>query len=255
MAKTSKALETTDPFEAAKKAELEKYGVAPTEKVEVKDPLTGEKRIVSLDRTGYGEAKLITALADPDLPRDRKDFMLSMYLFERGKDSASFIADIMRYKGAHTKETRVFKSQMRFDFETLVTMLAGHLRDRATRTGLMFGVDIATERAAYQEWLAEHKGEAHTSYFDYYRAIHEDEELPWRIERIERQFIAEAIFELEEAIRLEASRRAITEMREREKGKGIYLDSTGKPYLQDDLELDEAIARDRALTKEAQDHV
>lgn len=242
---------TPEEVEAVKKVELEKYGVKPVEKVEVEDPITGEKRIISIDRAGYSEQKLIVALADPTVTRDRKDFMLSMYMFERGRESASFVADIMRYKGAHTRETRVFKSQMRFDFEMLVTMLAGHMRDQALRTASILGLDLKATTKVYKDWLKEAPENAKCTYLDFVVARYEQKVTDALLTRC--ALVSQAIFDYEQAERIEEARKRITEAREREKGKGIYLSAEGKPYLHDDPELDDALLRDRELTAEAQE--
>lgn len=248
---------TPEERNAETKAQLDKYGLKPVSKVEVEDPLTGEKRIVSLDRTGTTEAKLITTLADPELSRDRKDFAVSMYLFERGKESASFITDLVRYKGAHTRETRVFKSQMRFDFEALVDMLAGHMKDQALRVGPIFGIDFIVVLGEYKAWLEldENKGKGRNVKDWLHVWLGKGHEANQRaFGTYEAAILSQAFHDYEFADALIERRRKITAAREAEKGKGIYLDASGKPYLHDDPELDEALARDRELTKEAQKH-
>src|SRR5579872_6170545 len=62
----------TTPEQAVEntKAELKKYGVEPVHDITITDPFTGKQQIVSLDRTGTTEQKLIVALADPNLTRD-----------------------------------------------------------------------------------------------------------------------------------------------------------------------------------------
>ncbi len=209
--------------------------------VEVADPISGEKRLVSLDRTGYSEVNLITTLADPEIPRDRKDFVLSMYLYERGAHSASMIADIMRYKGQHTKESRVFKSQIRFDFESFVNSFTMYLTRQSRLIGLTLGINIAEERSKFVEWLAleNNKGKGYT-YKDYNK--HDSTTYTALVEM--------AIEAQDEAAVLMKNVKNLRDARTREKGKGIYLSRDGTPYTEDDPQLDDIIKADREATAE-----
>ena len=218
------------------------YKVKPQQKIKVTDPITKKTSIVNLDRTGFSEAKLITALADPKLKRDRKDHELSMYLFSRGAEGASMMLDLMRYKGEHSKETRVFKSQMRFDFEAFVDSMVMYLQGQADRTAKILGVDLQMEISQYRSWLLlpNNKGREYT-YADFRGALND-------IAHMKCLMISEAMFALDEAERLEASRANITKAREREKGGGVYVDVSGKVYSIDDPEIDEIIKSDREAT-------
>jgi hypothetical protein len=68
-------------------------------------------------------------LVDRDSTREQKDSAVSNYLFERGQENASFLMELFRHKGQHTKETRVFKSQIRFDFDHLCRTMARLFKD------------------------------------------------------------------------------------------------------------------------------
>jgi len=226
--------------------ELAVHGLKPKETFKIKDPITKEERTVSLSRTGTPEEDLIVALADPNMPRDRKDYTLSMYLWGRGAESASMMVDLMRYKGTHTKETRVFKSQMRFDFEALVDGLALHFETQAKNTAATLGIDLKQEIEGYRAWLKIGTSNAKTSYLDYYCGA----DAPSLQDRLYCSQISQAIFQLDEAERLTAARKNIAAAREREKGKGIYVAPGGKIYSIDDPEFDEVVKADREATAE-----
>lgn len=232
------------------KADLAKHGLEPVSQVEVTDPISGKKSIVTIDRTGTPESKLIIALADPNLKRDQKDHMLSMYLWERGKESASFITDIMRYKGQHTKETQAFKSQMRFDFETFVNFFCNFLESQAHATGKIMGVDIEEEIERYVEWLnlPNNKGKSFT-YLDYMKSrVNYDKETMREgliLVVTSASIIYSAMQQLDEAKKLRAGVENVAKARMRDKGHGIYIDSSGKPYTFNDPELDDVIKADR----------
>lgn len=244
---------TPEETVANTKAELEKYGVPAVHDITITDPFSGEKRIVSLDRTGTTEQKLIVALADPNLTRDRKDHMLSMYMWERGKESASFFVDLIRSRGEHTKETRAFKSQMRFDFELFVSQFSKYIREQSRLIGVTLEVDIFKERSAYQDWLKEKRDREKENddapkdytYLDYSIFNYGDKPTRAFVALIEM-----AILSLEEGERLVAQVANITKAREREKGKGIYVDRNGKIFSYDDPDIDEAVKADREREEE-----
>lgn len=234
--------------------ELARLGLKPTESFRIKNPITGKEATVQLSRTGVQEADLIMALADPNVPRDQKDHALSMYLWGRGAESASMIVDIMRYKGEHTKETRVFKSQMRFDFEAFVKMTSEHLREQAERTASMLGIDLKEEISAFRTWLElpNNKGMSYT-YRDFVIATcdgYEENGRPNASDRSACALISQAIFDLGQAQRLDQSRDNIAKAREREKGGGIYVDSKGRSFAVDDPQMDDVVKADREATKD-----
>jgi hypothetical protein len=206
--------------------------------IEFKDPITGEKRLAVIDRTGYSEGNLITALSNPETPRDRKDFLLSMYLYERGAHGASMVADLMRYKGHHTKETRVFKSQIRFDFETFVDTFAAYLKDQSRLIGLTLGINIGDEIKAYAEWLEMPNNKKGT-----YKDFNKKDAVTY-VALIEMAMRAH-----EEAGILKENVRRMADARTREKGKGIYVSTAGVPFTIDDPQLDEIIKADREATE------
>lgn len=238
------------PEEVAKETSLalQKFGVSAKEKVTIVDPITKEVREVSLSRTGTQESDLIVALADPNLGRDQKDHALSMYLWGRGAESASLIVDLMRYKGAHTKETRVFKSQMRFDFEAFIKMTAEHLREQAERVAKIMGVNLSEEIEAYKEWLSKpnNKGKEYT-YWDFLKATANPHGIT---DPVKAAMISEAIFGFAHAERLDQSRDNIAKAREREKGGGIYIDSKGRAYSIQDPQMEDVVKADREASAE-----
>lgn len=237
------------------KDELKKNGLEPVYEVKVKDPVTGKDRVVTLSRMGHTEENLLLTLADPDLSRDRKDFAISMYLYERGAQNTSMMVDLMRYKGQHTKETRVFKSQIRFDFESFVNTFTHYLDEQSRLLGLTLGIDIANERSLFVEWLSlennRGKGYGYSDFFAMTKRKDVDNYEMSREDRIETALIEMALNSQEEANVLKKKVRQMSDARERDKGKGIYVDAMGRPYTLDDPELDDAIKADREATAEA----
>lgn len=237
------------------KDELKKNGLEPVYEVKVKDPVTGKDRVVTLSRMGHTEENLLLTLADPDLSRDRKDFAISMYLYERGAHNTSMMVDLMRYKGQHTKETRVFKSQIRFDFESFVSTFTNHLDEQARLLGLTLGIDLSNERSLFAQWLSlennRGKGYGYIDFFAMTKRTNVDNYEMSREDRTEAALIEMALNSQEEANMLKKRVKQMTDARERDKGKGVYVDTMGRPYTLDDPELNDAIKADREATAEA----
>ncbi len=226
----------------AVKKELKETGLAATETIRVRNEVSGKVTDITIERDGTPESKLILALADKGKTRDQKDSILSMYLFERGKDNASFLMDLFRFKGEHTKETRMFKSQVRFDFEQFVATFCNHL-DAMARM-IVDELDINFEdfkgyAKGYAEYLKNHLG---ASFRSYMVTIEKK-----GMDASSYVFMREAIGYISEADKLREVVKAVAKNREADRGKGIYLDASGRPYsIQDEsIDIHEIIDADR----------
>lgn len=132
--------------------------------VEYVNPFTGNKSIQVIDRRGTSDEKLALVFADKDSSEDLKLSTLSLYLFEKGRESASFIADLMLYKGTNTKEMRNFKSQMKFDFDLFINTFASFLFDSAEDTIRIllpgeYSVDVANKVYSKMKEMKENEEE------------------------------------------------------------------------------------------------
>lgn len=224
------------------KADLAKYGVEAVKEVEVVDPITQKRSIVTIDRTGTHEGKLILALADPKLSRDQKDFVLSMYLFERGKENASMLVDLMRYKGEHTKETRAFTSQMRFDFEMFIKLFVEQMRAVSRDISKIYGIEnLTTFCLDYLKVLEDARKNNQEP--DLGKFLPED--------KADRVAILTMIRNFTEAEQFESRMGKITESRMKEKGFGIYINAQGRPYsIFTDDKVDEIVKADQDRIKD-----
>lgn len=242
------------------KSELAKYGLDPIQQVEIIDPLNGEKRMIALDRTGYSEAKLVAILADPDTTRERKDHELSMYMWERGGESMSMMVDLIRYKGQHSKESNVFKSQIRFDFEAFLGTFCMSLEDQIDLATKVLGIDVRAERDAFYSFVAERvaadkkgAGEKYVrkdyTYLDFLIYKEKPKASKNREMRVWAMQVALAIHAYDTASLIRKRIDTLKDARERDRGKGIYLSASGRPYTLNDVELDEIIKADREATQ------
>lgn len=244
------------------KKDLALNKVEAEETINVQNPVTGKVTEVTIQRDGTPESKLIVALADPKLTRDQKDHTLSMYLFERGKDNASFMVDIMRYKGQHTKETRAFKSQMRFDFEMFIATFTRHMTDSSEAIAEELGYsDFRSLATEYVEWV---KGKKKDQANEKARGNDTDVALNLSVktfflegrEEIVSVEVAAmlnlAFRQFAEADLLTTQTKSVAEARMKEKGFGIYIDTSGKPYTIFDNDVIDVVKKDKERIEELQ---
>ena len=102
---------------------LKKLGTMPNEKATINN------KEIMIVREGITDKALGKVFLDSNLTKEQKDSRLAQYLFEQGREHSSFLMELFASKGAHTKESRIFKSQIRFDFEMLADILSTLLRD------------------------------------------------------------------------------------------------------------------------------
>lgn len=100
-----------------------------SENVRVTNPFTGKSADIVIHRDGTTDEKLAMVLLSPDATKEQKDSFISNWMFERGKENASFLAELYISKGTHVKETQAFKRQIRFDFESFANIIVLLLQD------------------------------------------------------------------------------------------------------------------------------
>lgn len=180
--------------------------------VTVINPITKKETAITIDRRGSSDEQLGMILSSPDASKEQKDVAITNYLFERGLESASFLGEMFRTKGAFTKESHQFKSQMRFDYEQFVSMFILFLQDVSR------GIRKDLEEGGY---------------------THDEKTFTHIADRFES------------AADLVSDRvKKITEDRMRDAGFGIYIDKKGKIYSIFDKEFDEKIEEDKQKLEE-----
>lgn len=219
-------------------AQIKKYGLKPVENFEYVDPVTGDKKSFTIDRRGSTEASVGLTLLDPKATREQKDSAISMYLFEKGKHSASLLMDLWSYKGIHTKESRAFQSTMRFDFELFLQTFQMFMQDSAD---LIFkNLPIEVVEAEVEEVAKDGSTKMVTK------------EIVKMTRDVTPNDIAITLGEYAQYFRMTSRLlgqriRAEVQKRERAKGKGIYLGEDGKPYsIREDDDIVEVVAKDKA---------
>lgn len=110
------------------------------EKIEVTTS-GGDIRSMTLHRDGYTDKGLAELFMDPDATEDRKNSYLANYMFQRGKESSSFLAELYLSKGKLERGTQAFKSEIRFDFEMLTDMIVKLLYS----AGMVLGGEDSTK--------------------------------------------------------------------------------------------------------------
>ncbi len=234
-----KGEDKTDYSPEATKKVLDELGLAPVQSFEVENEVTGKRSIVTIERDGTPESKLVMALADKGMKRDQKDAVLSMYLFERGKENSSFLMDLFRYKGSHTKDTQAFKSQMRFDFEMFVNMFTNYLDMSAREIFKEIGIkdgDAFLEQ--YVKYAEEAKENASMGSFTATmgNALGDAQSALARV----------ALRNMETAKSMRMSVQKVTENRMKQKGYGIYIGADGRSFsiFDDKDDIAEAVRKD-----------
>jgi hypothetical protein len=233
------------------KETLEKNGLSAEETILVTNPVTGRSAQVKIERDGTPDSKLILALADKTLDQEQKDHVLSMYLYERGRESSSFIVDLMRSKGQHTKETRAFKSQMRFDFEMFVSSFVVYLQNAAQVYGDAWGFNPTELLDVYVKFIQENKGVKKASWKLIFAEMNKDNpdaKKPSIVECTNRDM---AVRMIDEAESLMSAVKKQSDKRQAEKGYGIYIGKDGKAFGIFDENFDHVVKEDReAIIKE-----
>lgn len=225
--------------------DIKKFGLIPVESIKITNPITGEKKWVTLRRDGTTESKVIEVLANAKSTREQKDSIISMYLFERGKESASMMMDLWMYKGQHTKESRNFHAQMRHDVDIIAETLVMFMRDTSSKIldGLHFEIRTVKDPDTKKDKQIIHR-------------------LAKSVQAIEIAEVIETLGQMAfyfsqtaELITLK-----MTEERERrmkEKGYGIYVNPKGGVYsIYQDGDIVAEVERDRkqALEDKEKEH-
>lgn len=228
------------PKEYDAAGEIKKFGLVPTEVVEYMDPFEGVMKKIMIDRRGTTDEKLALALLDDKVNREQKDTMISMYLFEKGKEGASMLMDLWGYKGQHTKESRAFQSMMRFDFEMFLNAFEMYLHDAADKVFNTLPIEVV-EVEQEVDGKKIKKEIVRCKDTNYARGVVEIMETMGEVARYQRMT----------ATLLAKRIRAEVQKRERAKGKGIYVGMDNKPYsVFEDGDIVEVVQRDKAAADE-----
>ncbi len=108
-----------------------KIKTAKSQKIVVSNSANGKQSEMILSREGLTDKTLGALMVSPNATREQKDTAIAQYLFERGRESGSFLAELYVSKGVHVKETQAFKRQVRFDFESFANTMVILLQDMA----------------------------------------------------------------------------------------------------------------------------
>ncbi len=189
---------------------LKKYNLKPKQKIKVTNEVNGNTTALTLSRTGTDEKKLMQVFKDPNATQKQKDAIVAAYLFEQGKENASFLAELFISKGNHTRETHAFKKQMRFDYEMFADVFVRFLDD--------CGKELKSVKATP------------TALFDGKVAIDALHKLGERFDATSEMLMKRI--------------QTLTEDRMREKGYGIYVSRDGVVYDTRSEEIKEKVAED-----------
>lgn len=214
------------------------------EKYIVQNPITGKQGEVTIGREGMNNENLALVLADKKLTQDQKDHAVSLYLVQRGKDSASMLVDLFRYKGQNTTETRAFKSQIRMDYEMLVNKIIFTFSNMSRQVLSSLDIPPLQEWGQdYYRWHKKKQNEGATHPLNYSSYYWDKEKL--EIDKVQSTLVDMALRFDAEAEVLSKEVERIKQNREKEKGWGIYVDKHGRAYDATDPDLQDAIKKDK----------
>ena len=206
------------------------------EDVKIKNNMTGREVIVHLNRSGIKDDDLSLVLSNTEKTKQQKESAVAEWLFERGLESPSFLADLFRYKGEHTKETRIFKSQIRRDFDYLLNTLSTVYFDFANSLYSYFDFH---QKIALTDLIQE--------YTNYVKINKKDKLYDYTLSKNLNLSKIEC-FQLELIIRywlmgseMKERHEKITNERERIKGRGIFIDKDGKIFSAYDKDFSDII--------------
>jgi hypothetical protein len=221
--------------EAEKVPEGERHKVVP-----LGNAATGSIIDYPIDRRGMTEQKLSMILADSNSSEDQKMSALSLFLFEAGKESASFLADLFMYKGQNTREVREFKSTIRGDFTKIVSALSQTLIENARFVLKEFFPKEGAEdvvREAFK-WIEDEFKKNKEKILNGKRGMPSLKEyalqkLPKEIrDKLSLILFCNALRDFNAGAVINTTYWKDIEEREKAAGKGIYLGPNGKAYGQ-----------------------
>lgn len=223
---------------------MKEIDVAPEDQKQIAiHPISGRELPVAMHPRNSTDERLAGVLLDPQATRERKDSAMAMALFEMGKESASFLADLYLSRGALTKETHQFKSQMRFDFEMFVNGFTLFLNQTAHSITDAFLPTKETEEILGE---VENELEGSSAGKGTMEALKKLYDISDQTQLV---LLDLGLRFYSEAEHLKEGVRKITENRMREAGYGIYIDKHGKIYSVFDSELEAAIESDKGRAK------
>lgn len=215
--------------------------------IEIMNPLTRNKATITINREGTTEQRLAAILLHPDATVDEKDLFLSNYLLEKGLDSASFLAELYRSKGAFTKESRLFKTQMRFDYESFVNMFTIFLD--TTADSIIKNLTLVEPADLYEKVVSLISNKKCDSIREAIIVFLKQKD----IQSPNIALLEMAVRYRDQAETLRSTTRKITEERAREKGYGIYIGTNGKIYSIFDKDIEEQMLKDKDVLRKVEE--
>lgn len=199
-----------------------------------KDVIKTKHGLIPLDRSGTTDKKL-AAILKSSVSQEQKDIAIISHLFEKNLDTAGYLGEMALWHGQHTKETRAFKSQMRFDFELFVSIFTTFLQDTSTSLWEVllpdagkknYGIPTIEEAVEKLKILDKKNGDR----LDYLQNLGEENSKQVALILLATEFRNHADV-------LTSAVKKVTAERERQAGRGIYIDKLGKAHdlLEEDL--------------------
>lgn len=211
------------------------------------NPKELEQRLAKLDGSlkiheDAEQEKKLGQIMLSDSSTESKNAALAEYLFIQGLENASFLAELFLTKGMFTKESRLFQSQMRFDFDTFIKTYCQYLRDDAEWTlkvyGLLHMLDKENKVKMYESIKS---GKSLESYIS--------ENVDESFLKADIVLVGKALRAHDESLLLQDAIGENVMERLKSKGFGIYVDKKGKVYSIFDEDIESKVAEEKEEIK------
>jgi len=216
-----------------------------------KDFIKTKQGLIPLDRGGVTDKKL-AAILKSKIPQEQKKTALVNYLFEQGMDNVGYLAEMQQWHGQSVKETRAFKSQMRFDFELFISIFTTFLQDTSESMWKILFPDAGEKGHGVLELeeviMALKLIKNPEAKIDYLQTLGEENSKQVALILLATEFRNQADI-------LTSAVKKVTQERERQAGRGIYVDKLGKTHDLLDEDLYDIIQAEKAeLKKQKNNH-
>jgi len=189
----------------------------------------------SLVPNGIIDEKLVETLNKCESPEQMQS-AVSLYLFEKGKESSSFMLDLMASKGQFMQKAHIFQTNMRFDFTMFVGMFSNFLLTTAQSIVeiILPGCDVIDLESRAMQFIKDNKNVTYEvdgkSQKMGLREFLRSESINYNIGTSEYAMVEMAVRFVSEAQTLNEGIQRMAQEREQANGKGILIGKDGKPY-------------------------
>jgi hypothetical protein len=251
--------EIPDDPQYTKLKELSKEVKIPPTEVEIENPVTHKKALVTLEFDGTTDKKLGAIMLSPDATEDQRMALVNSWLWEHGRENSSLLGELFMYKGQHTRETRAFKTQTTETVEHVNAVNVELYRGIATNLWALVadsfkGQESASSLQKFKQDLT-----------NFYRQCRQEKKpehanLRWflrtkyphlEIEKADIYILQIAVSLLEGSEKMDQELTRLRDARLKAIGWGMYIDKQNKIHNIYDDDIEEVVKKEKKEVAEA----